>query len=189
MNIIDWRGGDQSLFTALGMIEDYPEKVAQAEIVVLEGNPFGSGVREGFGECMNKFSPESPGPYTAEDFAPYQAMMEDALAKITATRDGKPTVLRVTDVYNATPQLWVEFGLDADCRSIWDASYEVIGNAASAGGAVFVSTYDVYNGPNHDEDPVAKGYLISDGIHPSDAGAAAMAAALHAVGYAELTEG
>lgn len=189
VNIIDWRGGGQSLATVMTMIEDNPEKVAQAEIVVLQGNPFGSGVREGFGECMNIYSPQSPGPYTVEDFAPYQAMMEDAVSKIIELRDGKPTAVRVADIYVADPAWWVEVGLDADCRTIWDASYQAIQNVAADTGAIFVSAYDVYNGPNHDEDPIEKGMLASDRIHPSPKGSEAMAAALHAVGYAELTDG
>ncbi len=187
VNVIDWREGGLSLKDAVAHIDRDLATIAAADIVVLEGNPYGSGVREGFGECMNKFATKSPGPYTVQDFAPYQALMEEALAKITTARAGKPTAIRVTDIYNAAPDMWVKLGLDADCRSIWDAQHEAISQAAATGGARFVSAYDVFNGPNHDQSPGKKGYLTSDGIHPSSIGADAMAVALDAAGYAELT--
>ncbi|MDO8389071.1 MAG: hypothetical protein Q7V57_01170 [Actinomycetota bacterium] len=188
VNVIDWRVGGLSLVEAIAEIDRRPEVVATAEIIVLEGNPFGSGVREGFGECMNKYATASPGRYTVDDFAPYQTLFEEALAKIAAARGNEPTAVRVTDIYSADPTMWVALGLDADCRTIWAAQSEAITKAATAGGAVFVSTYDVYNGPSHDEDPVAKGFVRSDRIHPSNKGAAAMAQALAAIGFAELTD-
>jgi len=136
---------------------------------------------------MNQFATETPGPYTVQDFAPYQALTEQALATITAARAGKPTATRVVDIYNATPDMWVELHLDADCRSIWDAQHQALSQAAANGRAIFVSAYDVYNGPNHDQSPGEKGYLSSDRIHPSNIGADLMAVALDAVRYPELT--
>ena len=55
--------------------------------------------------------------------------------------------------------------------------------AAEANGATFVSTYDVFNGPNHGEDPREKGWIGPDGEHTTDDGAAAIAEALTAVGF------
>jgi lysophospholipase L1-like esterase len=46
-----------------------------------------------------------------------------------------------------------------------------------------VSIFDVFNGPNHEEDPREKGWMEGDGYHPNDAGAAAIAEALAAVGF------
>jgi hypothetical protein len=38
--------------------------------------------------------------------------------------------------------------------------------AAEARGAGFVSVFDVFNGPNHDEDPVEKGWMQDDRCTP-----------------------
>ena len=50
-------------------------------------------------------------------------------------------------------------------------------------GRPLVSVHDLFNGPEHDEDPREKGYIGSDGIHTSAEGRAAIADALAAVGY------
>ncbi|MCJ7781303.1 MAG: SGNH/GDSL hydrolase family protein [Acidimicrobiia bacterium] len=42
--------------------------------------------------------------------------------------------------------------------------------AAEANGAVFVSFFDVFNGPEHDEDPREKGWIQDDGMHANDKG-------------------
>jgi lysophospholipase L1-like esterase len=43
-----------------------------------------------------------------------------------------------------------------------------------------------FNGPNGEEDPIAKGLITGDGIHPNDNGHKAIADALRALGYAPL---
>jgi hypothetical protein len=43
--------------------------------------------------------------------------------------------------------------------------------------------YDAFNGPAHDEDPVANGYISADGAHPSDAGRAVQVDVIDALGY------
>ncbi len=46
--------------------------------------------------------------------------------------------------------------------------------------------YLAFNGANGDEDPVAKGYIAGDGLHPSDAGHQLIANLLRGLGYAPL---
>jgi lysophospholipase L1-like esterase len=48
---------------------------------------------------------------------------------------------------------------------------------------VFVSFFDLFNGPDHDEDARAKGWIDEDGMHSNEEGGAAAAAALAAVGF------
>jgi len=43
-----------------------------------------------------------------------------------------------------------------------------------------------FNGPNGDQDPVAKGLITVDGVHPNDNGHKAIADALCALGYGPL---
>jgi lysophospholipase L1-like esterase len=46
--------------------------------------------------------------------------------------------------------------------------------------------YLSFNGANGAEDPIAKGYVARDGLHPSDAGHQLIAGLLRALGYAPL---
>ena len=46
--------------------------------------------------------------------------------------------------------------------------------------------YLTFNGPNGDGDPVTKGYMAGDGLHPSDAGHQLLANLLRGLGYAPL---
>jgi lysophospholipase L1-like esterase len=46
--------------------------------------------------------------------------------------------------------------------------------------------YLTFNGANGDEDPIAKGYIARDGLHPSDAGHQFIASLLRGLGYAPL---
>ena len=55
--------------------------------------------------------------------------------------------------------------------------------SAESNGAVYVSVLDVFNGPEHDQDPVEKGLIADDGMHLSDEGHAVLVNALAAVGF------
>ena len=46
--------------------------------------------------------------------------------------------------------------------------------------------YAAFNGPSHDEEPMDKGYIQSDGEHPSEAGAKAIAELLRKLGYVPI---
>lgn len=50
----------------------------------------------------------------------------------------------------------------------------------------FAKVHTAFNGMNGDEDPIAKGYIASDGLHPSDAGHQVIADLLRGLGYAPL---
>jgi len=55
--------------------------------------------------------------------------------------------------------------------------------AAEPYGIPFLSRLDAFNGPDHDEDPREKGYIVSDGEHPSDLAAQYTAELLSQMGY------
>jgi hypothetical protein len=48
---------------------------------------------------------------------------------------------------------------------------------------VFVSWLDLLNGPAHDVDPAAQGWLDDDAMHPNDAGRALLFDTLAAAGW------
>lgn len=124
---------------------------------------------------------------TAEDWQPYRDWLSDVWVAIWEVRDGRPVVLRGYDVYNPWFGQWVEIGVDSECTAIWEGQSQAAREAAEANGAVFVSFYDLFNGPGHDEDARLKGWIAEDGMHANEKGGAAAAEALAAVGF-ELTE-
>jgi hypothetical protein len=181
VQIIDWRIPRLSMVAALKKIQE-SDVVAEAEIIVLWANPEGSGVKDDYVACQT-LSGAHPGVYTVEDWAPFADLFGEALDAIWAARGDQPTVLRATDMYVPILEQWRQAGIDDDCEHGMEAMSEALGAAAEAHGATMVSAYDVYNGPNHDEDAVAKGYIDADGIHPSEAGGQAMAEAFAATGF------
>ena len=48
------------------------------------------------------------------------------------------------------------------------------------------AVHDAFNGATGTEDPFAKGYIASDGIHPNDVGHAVIAQAFRALAYSPL---
>jgi hypothetical protein len=54
-------------------------------------------------------------------------------------------------------------GIEPECTANWEVEMQVILEAAEANRAVFVSFFDVFTGPEHDEDPRGKGWMQDDG--------------------------
>jgi hypothetical protein len=120
---------------------------------------------------------------STEDWQPYRDFLTGVWEAIWEARDGQPVVLRGYDVHNPWVGQWIEIGVEAECTAIWEGQARSAREAAEANGAVFVSFYDLFNGPDHDEDARLKGWIDEDRFHASEAGAAAAAEALAAVGF------
>lgn len=120
---------------------------------------------------------------TWEDWQPYRDFLSGVWEAIWEAREGQPVVLRGYDVYNPWLGQWIEIGVEQECTAIWEGQAQAAREAAEANGAVFVSFYDVFNGPEHDEDAQAKGWIGEDGMHANAKGGAAAAEALAAVGF------
>jgi hypothetical protein len=123
----------------------------------------------------------------AEDWQPYRDYLSGIWEAIWEARGGQPVVLLGYDVYNPWLGQWTEIGVEAECTAIWEGQARAAREAAEANGAAFVSFYDLFNGPDHDEDARAKGWIGEDGGHANEAGGAAAAEALAAVGF-EVSE-
>jgi hypothetical protein len=120
---------------------------------------------------------------TIEDWQPYRDWLSEVWEAIWEARDGQPVVLRGYDVYNPWFAQWDEVGVESECTAIWEGQAQAARDAAEANGAVFVSFYDLFNGPEHDQDARAKGWISEDGMHANEAGGAAAAEALAAAGF------
>jgi hypothetical protein len=181
VRLIDWRVGGLSMVQAIDKIAADPQTVADAEIIVLWANPVGSGVRDDHCFAVTANSP-APEPLTADEWAPFGALFEQAFADIWAARDGDPVVLRATDLYVPVLDTWEEFGATDACTASFVAMSDAVRSAAEASGATMVSAYDALNGPNHDVDIAQAGYLRDD-FHLNEAGGTVVGEALAAEGF------
>jgi hypothetical protein len=188
-------GGRLSAATVLERLRDettpsYTDLVGGAEIIVVYGNPEGSGYTSDMQTCVSPSTAERepPSAYSPEDWQPYREVLNEIYDEIWAIRAGAPTVLRATDLYNPLISAWSAAGVEPECTAAWESLSNVIDEAAVANGATMVSAYDVINGPEHDEDPRETGYIGPDGEHTTDEGAGAIADALAAVGFEPSTK-
>jgi hypothetical protein len=78
---------------------------------------------------------------------------------------------------------WEEAGLVRQCTKEFEAFAGAIATAAAADRVPVADVYTAFNGIDHREDPVAKGYIQTDGIHPNDKGRAVIARTLAGLGY------
>jgi hypothetical protein len=164
-------------------LEGLADTLKDAEVVVVFVNPMDSVDPEkplDFEGCFLFKAPESCSP---ESFEKYTADMEAIWAKILELRAGQPTILRATDIYNPLVSPWNRKGVFEACTECWENMSDAARLAAEAHDIPFLSRYDAFNGVNHDEDPREKGYIHSDGEHPSDLAKQYTAELLSKMGY------
>jgi len=204
----DHRIGGMSMSRVPALVRDsLAEVVAEAEIIVLYAHPGGLEYNLPLPNILTCFTaadavedPDYSGEWTpgmewedppvvpmVEDWQPYRDILDEAYDEIWKLREGRPVVLRAHDIYNGFIAPWREVGVEAECTANWEVEMEVIREAAEANGAVYVSFFDVFNGPRHDEDPREKGWMADDGMHANDTGGSVAAEALAAVGF-EVSE-
>lgn len=118
--------------------------------------------------------------------------LDGILGRIVELRAGRPTAIRVIDIYNngiaATPEADPDgpgTGLHG-WKQIVEAQNAVICRVAKKHGAACVDIYHPYNGTDGTASPEVKGYLGPDGTHPSQLGQQVIADALTGAGYAPL---
>jgi len=164
------------------------EQFAAAEIIVVFGNPEGSGVQlpePDIGTCVSTSSyvRQPPAASQAADWAAYREVLGSAFERIWELRDGKPTVFRAVDMYSPVLGPWEAGGVLAECTREWVMMSDQIRAAAEAHGVVMVSIFDALNGPKHDRDLVELGWVLSDGEHLNADGVEAAADALADAGF------
>ena len=165
--------------------EDWSELIDQAEVIVVYGSPLNSGSTEDFApKCMiAPTAGDPPTRYSDADFAPYRDVLDQIYEEIWAAREGEPVVLRAVGLLDPSPHRHQEAGVGDECRAALEALNDTVEEAAIAGGATFVSTYDLFNGPDHDRHPRDQGWIGPDGIHLSSEGQAALASGLADAGF------
>jgi lysophospholipase L1-like esterase len=111
----------------------------------------------------------------------------DAIVQqILTLRDKNNTIIRTMDIYNPFVAQLQANGQFNTIEPFLDQVNQHIAASAQANGIPMAQIHLVFNGPNGTDDPVAKGLLTVDGIHPNDAGHKVIADALRGLGYAPL---
>ena len=164
-------------------LEKLPAALKEAEVVVLFVNPVDSvdpNKPLDFGGCFGCSAPQA---CEAEAWEKYSADMSAIWAKIIELRAGQPTILRATDLYNPLVEQWNDCEIFTACEACWSNMSAAARQAAQAYNIPFLSRFDAFGGPQHDQDPLQKGYFTDDGEHPSDAANQFTAGLLSEMGY------
>jgi lysophospholipase L1-like esterase len=122
----------------------------------------------------------------------YAATLDAILGEVDALRAGKPTMVRVTTIYNNGIAEKPELDPDGPgsgvngWKPIVEAQNTAICDVAAKHKATCVDIYEPFNGKDGLSSPLAKGYIAPDGVHPSQLGMDVIAAALVGGGYKPL---
>ena len=108
----------------------------------------------------------------------YEAHLDGILSRIVELRAGKPTAIRVTNLYNNGGPAWT---------AVVEAMNEVACAVARRHDAICVDLYVPFMGPRG-AGPVESGYLGADVTHPSQLGMEVISDALFMAGYAPLDD-
>jgi predicted dienelactone hydrolase len=165
------------------LAKELADDLRQAEVVVMFVNPVDSVDPERPLDLDGCFVSHAPASCGAETFAQYTADLKAIWAEILALRAGQPTILRATDIYNPLVSPWNEGGVFEACTECWENMSHAARLAAEAYNIPFLSRYDAFNGTNHTEDPREKGYIRSDGEHPTELASQFTAELLSQMGF------
>jgi hypothetical protein len=159
------------------------DSIKDAEVVVMNLNLEDSIDPDNPVNLDGCFLMTKPGNCSPSSFEKYTEDLKEIWAEIFRIRGNKPIILRGTDLYNPLISSWKENGIYEECTTCWENLSDAARKAAEAYGIPFLARLDAFNGPNHDEDPAAKGYITEDGEHPSVLGAQFTAELLGEMGY------
>jgi hypothetical protein len=163
--------------------EGLTDAIKEAEVLVVSPSPMKS-VDPGTAHSIdNCFAASAPAPCTPQAFQDYTADLEAIWAKIFELRAGQPTILRTVDSASPFVGAWIKAQVFNECTVCWQCVSDAMHLAANAYHIPFVSRYDAFNGLNHNEDPIQKGYVRSDNIHPNALASQLTAELLSKLGY------
>jgi lysophospholipase L1-like esterase len=115
--------------------------------------------------------------------AQFKTNWDAIVAEILALRGGNPAILRTMDIYNPFVALDRLGGRFAVLNPYLREVNAYIAVSAQRNNIPCARVHQAFNGEG-DEDPVIKGLVSSDGLHPNDRGHEVIAAAFRALGYA-----
>jgi hypothetical protein len=113
----------------------------------------------------------------------FQANWDDILAEIDA-RTGPEVVLRTMDLYDPFVAEELATGTFTIAQYYLGQLNGHIHATSAAYGIPVADVHTSYNGADGAEDPIAKGYISFDGVHPNALGHAVIADEFRVLGYA-----
>ncbi len=116
----------------------------------------------------------------------FMSNWDAVVQQILKLRDKNNTIIRTMDIYNPFVARLMIQGTFNTLEPFLDQVNQHIAASAKANGIPMAHVHLAFNGPNGDEDPIAKGLITVDGIHPNDNGHKVIADAFRALGYAPL---
>jgi hypothetical protein len=166
--------------------------IRNAEVIFVSGNSYGLYQGKG-GNCVSTGC-QRPITYGPRTYRQYIAALKAIYRRIFDIRNGRPVIMRANNWYAPAiaqapssmfyPHVsWESCGIVDVCTKCFEGLSWAISRAATPYRVRVADVYTAFNGPEHREDPVAKGYIQEDGIHVSDAGRAVFARTLADLGY------
>lgn len=197
VNVVDsWVGGLSAGQILQGLkeqnthnfdLDKLRERIVESEVIVIYGNPEDS-INSSNPWDWNCGQSSIEKCYvnncSIDSFSKYSADLKEIYSIIFEIRQGKPTIIRAIDAYN--PRLVSHCQTDGVfdvCLACWETYNEAIHQAADEMGVPVANVFDAWNGINHTEDPVEKGYTRDDNEHPNELGASVIAQVLRDTGY------
>ncbi|MGH3083629.1 MAG: hypothetical protein ACRDNP_06130 [Gaiellaceae bacterium] len=155
--------------------------VRGAEVIVVYGSPMGLEVVEE-GTCFDGKPPLEVGPQLWVKYVP---ALKAIYKRIFQIRKGKPVILRTANWYVPELKRWEKAGMLEICTKLHESLAAAIAEAAAAYRVPVADVYTAFNGKTH-LDPVAKGYILPDGIHVTSKGRAVIAKTFADLGYKQV---
>lgn len=197
VNVLDkWKGGLSAgrILNALTAQDDpeydmarLREYIENSEIIVIYGNPEDSKDPSNpwkWNCGQNEVEKCYVNSCDMDTFETYIANLKEIYSIIFELRKGKPTIIRSIDAYN--PRLVNQCAPDGsfeECKTCWENYNKAIHQAADEMGVKVAGVFDTWNGLDHTENPVEKGFTQEDKIHPNEKGATVIAQLLRDLKY------
>jgi lysophospholipase L1-like esterase len=111
---------------------------------------------------------------------------DQIIATVISLKDPNAAIVRTMNIYNPFVSVQQATGVFTVLRPFLDDVNAHIQTTSAAANITVADVYTAFNGPAHDQDAGAKGWMSIDGVHPNDQGHEAIAEALRATGYSPL---
>jgi lysophospholipase L1-like esterase len=118
--------------------------------------------------------------------AQFKVNWDAIVAEILSLCDPSRTILRTMDIYNPFVDLDRLSSRFKILNGYLDEVNSHIAVSTTRNNIPIAKVHEAFNGASGEEDPVAKGFISVDHLHPNDQGHEVIATALRQLGYAPL---